>query len=214
MGKLYNSILSGSSGKIGKVVVANVSGTEVLKMRPRKRTATPSTKQLLVQERLKKAYQFILPYKAYAAAFFGMKTGIKSCYNMAMSNLLKAFKLDYVNDVIIPSYNEIEFSKGSLPRPLPTALTAISTSSFQVTWEDNSNGDPDREADFLQILFIAEEEEEPVFFERKATRIDLSVDINIPTFWTNKNIHVWIAFIDKDYLMPSQSVYAGKVTLL
>ena len=69
MGKLYDSLLSGSSGKIGRLVVANLFGTEILRKRPRKRTAAPTDKQLLVQQRMKRSYDFILPYKEFAREY-------------------------------------------------------------------------------------------------------------------------------------------------
>lgn len=96
MGKLNDSLLSGSSGRTGRLVVANVSGTEILRVRPRKRTGQPSAKQLLIQERMKQCYDFILPYKAFASLYFGYRTGMRSSYNQAITNLLNAFKLDFV----------------------------------------------------------------------------------------------------------------------
>ena len=64
MGKLSDSLLSGSSGRTGRVVVANVAGTEILRVRPRKRTSPPTPKQVLIQKRMKDAYDFILSYKS------------------------------------------------------------------------------------------------------------------------------------------------------
>lgn len=49
MSKLTDSLLSGSSGRVGRLVVANVSGVEILKHRPKKRTKPPTPKQSLIQ---------------------------------------------------------------------------------------------------------------------------------------------------------------------
>lgn len=45
MGKITDSIISGSTGRIGRVVVANVNGQEILRMRPQKTTKPPTAKQ-------------------------------------------------------------------------------------------------------------------------------------------------------------------------
>ena len=42
MGKIYDSLLSGSSGRTGRVVIANINGHEISRIRPRKRTKTPT----------------------------------------------------------------------------------------------------------------------------------------------------------------------------
>lgn len=42
MGKLYDSLLSGTSGRTGRIVVANVFGNEITRIRPKKRTSKPT----------------------------------------------------------------------------------------------------------------------------------------------------------------------------
>ena len=111
MGKLIDSLLSGSSGTIGRIVIANVSGNEILRARPRKRTKEGSLKQLLIQLRMKKSYDFMLPYKEFAKTNFGTRSGMKSPYNQAITNVLTAFKLDFILNVITPVYSEIEFAR-------------------------------------------------------------------------------------------------------
>ena len=53
MGKIYDSLLSGTSGRTGRIVVANMFGNEFTKIRPRKRTSAPSAKQLLIYQRMR-----------------------------------------------------------------------------------------------------------------------------------------------------------------
>ena len=43
MGKVTDSLISGSSGRTGRVVVANVNGIEILKIRPKKSSKPSST---------------------------------------------------------------------------------------------------------------------------------------------------------------------------
>lgn len=214
MGKLNDSLLSGSSGRTGRLVVANVAGTEILRVRPKKRTSEPSPKQLLIQERMKRCYAFILPYKGFASLYFGTKQGMKSCYNQAITNLLNANKLDFTRLTITPEYAEIQFSRGNLLAPVPTGLQSPTAGTFEIEWYNNSSGDADRESDQLQLLYVAEGERNPVFIENMGERIDTALKVNVPPNIQGKTVHVWIAFRSQDMLEVSLSSYVGSVIVL
>jgi len=193
MGKLNDSLLSGSTGRTGRLVVANVAGTEILRVRPKKRTSGPSPKQLLIQDRMKQCYAFILPYKGFASLYFGTKQGMRSCYNQAITNLL------------------IQFARGSLLAAIPTGLSSPSAGSFTVEWYNNAAGDPDRETDQLQLLYVAEGEKSPLFIENMGERRDTTLTVNIPPNLQGKMIHVWITFRSQDMIQVSLSSYFGSV---
>ena len=214
MGKLYDSLLSGSSGKIGRVVVVNLYGTEILRKRPRRRTSEPSAKQVLVQQRMTSSYDFLNPYKEIAKIYYGKRIGMKSPYNLAMTNVLNAFKLDFTLMEINPNYSEIEFTKGSLMAALPTGLSSTVANTFTVDWFDNSGGDPIREIDRLFVLFKAEDETKPILMENMATRVDATVQIPVPTALVGKTVHVWITFITDDLIQSATSSYAGSVVIV
>ena len=213
MGKLYDSLLSGSSGKIGRLVVANLFGTEILRKRPRKRTAAPTDKQLLVQQRMKRSYDFILPYKEFAREYFGKRIGMKSPYNQAMTTVINAFKLNFVTMQVEPAYAEIDFARGSLMAPLPTGLSSLVANTFKLDWFDNSGGDPVRQTDQLQVLFIANDEAKPVLMENMSLRPDATVEIPVSAQLSGKTIHVWITFRAADHSAVANSSYAGTVLI-
>lgn len=211
MGKLIDSLLSGSSGTVGRLVVANVSGNEILRARPRRRTKEASAKQLLIQSRMTKSYDFMLPYKEFAKKYYGTRSGMKSPYNQAMTNVLNAFKLDYVLNVITPAYDEIEFARGSLLGAIPIGLTSAAALTFTLDWFENSGADPIRETDLLQVLYLADGETKPVFMENVADRIAATVDIPVPPNFQGKTLHVWLCFRSVDLETVSLSSYAGTV---
>ncbi|KEY18792.1 DUF6266 family protein [Kaistella antarctica] len=213
MGKLIDSLLSGSSGTVGRLVVANVSGNEILRARPRKRTKAATAKQLLIQSRMTKSYDFMLPYKEFAKIYFGTRSGMKSPFNQAMTNVLYAFKLDYVLNVITPTYSEIEFARGSLLGAVPTGLTAATPLTFDLTWFENSNADPLRETDAVQLLYIAEGDSKPTFMENVAVRLAATVTIPLAPSFQGKTLHVWLAFRSADLKLVSLSSYAGTVLI-
>ena len=214
MGKLNDSLLSGSSGRTGRLVVANVSGIEILRARPRKRTGPPTPKQLLVQTRMTKAYNFVSAYTAFAKDYFGKRVGMRSRFNQAMTNVLDAFKLDFVTLTINPVYAEIEFARGSLLAANPTALTAPVAGSFTIDWFNNAAGNADREADGLQVLYYAVNEKKPIFLENAGLRADGTLDIPVAPTLQGKTIHVWMAFRSTILLEASTSAYVGSVVLL
>lgn len=213
MGKLSDSLLSGSYGRTGRLVVVNVGGTEILKHRPRKRAATTNSKQLLIQLRMKECYNFIANYKPYVSKYFGVRSGMKSPYNMAMSNLLLAFKLDYLTSQITPEYAEIAFSKGKLLQPIPTELSSATPNTITLHWFNNSGGKPLFETDRAQILYCAEGETKSVILENVATRLQGTFEIPLSPEWTGKTVHVWMAFLTADTLIPSNSAYAGSIVV-
>ncbi len=213
MGKLIDSLLSGASGTVGRLVVANVSGTEILRARPRKRTAAASAKQLLVQQRMRMTYDFLLPYKEFAKEFFGLRSGMKSPYNQAMTNLLNAFKLDYVLNTVTPTYADIEFARGGLLSVIPTGLSSPAALSLKIDWFENSGGDALRETDRLQVLYVGEDDPRPLFVQNVAARSLATVDIPLPPNYQGKTVHVWLAFQTVDLLSVSLSSYAGSVLI-
>jgi len=212
MGKLYDSLLSGTSGRTGRIVVANVSGNEISRIRPRKRTSQPTAKQLLVQNRMKKCALFMQSYRGYACKYYGTRTGMKSSYNLAMTNLMDNFKINYTDASIIPNYPMLSFSKGNLLAPIPLTLNLASASTLEISWQDNATGHADREDDFAQIVVAAEGEDLSIFVENAAKRSDTSYTVNMPINFQNKTIHIWIAFRTENGELASNSQYAGTVS--
>src|SRR5690606_8470187 len=177
MSKLTDSLLSGSSGRVGRVVVTNVSGTEILRHRPKRSSKPPTPKQLLIQSRFVRCSEFIESYKSFAKKHFGQRFGLKSPFNHAITNLLNSHKLDYDTMDMTTEYSEIEFSKGSLLEPFPTGLSSPDPMSLEITWADNSAGDAERGTDKAQILYVVENARKSNFASNVATRSEGTVTL-------------------------------------
>ena len=173
MGKLYDSLLSGTSGRTGRIVVANVYGNEITRIRPRKHNSKPTAKQLLVQNRMKRCAEFMQSYRGYACRHFGNRSGMRSCYNLAMTNLMENFKIDYAHATITPFYAALAFSKGNLLSVVPLSIK-LTGDQMDITWQDNSAGNVERENDQLQVLIAAEGENLTFFIENAAARSERS----------------------------------------
>ena len=212
MAKLINSLLSGSSGKIGQIVVVQLGDQEIIRALPKKRAGS-SVEQLLVQHRMKMVYAFLSGYGNYARKFFGQKVGVRSCYNFAMTSILKAFKLDYENNRLDPVYSEIEFSSGSLLPPVPAQLTSAEPEWLTLTWVDNAAGNPERATDQVQLLYCVGGEKTPVFIENAARRSDAVFTLALPPGLSGKTLHVWMAFRNVAQTEVSDSAYCDSLVI-
>lgn len=212
MGRVTDSIIAGTTGRTGRVVVANIDGIEISRIRP-KRTSKPiSAKQNLVQQRFNQAITFISSYKEYAKRFYGTRAKMKSSYNQAMGSVMKGLTLDMDNLTIIPFYNRIQFSKGIGIKPLPMAISSPEAFKIQIDWDNNASG-ADAENDYLVIL-LAEDVEldsETIFLEPVVQRKDLTYEFSLLPRYQNKEMHVWMAFVNEDNLFASNSTYIGAV---
>ena len=212
MGKMYDSLLSGTSGRTGKVVVANVYGNEITRVRPRRKKEDGTLKQQLIRQRMVMCVNFMESYRTYACKYFGERSGMKSTYNLAMANVLKNFIIDDDASTITPNYGGIQFSKGKLLAVIPLALALPSADALEVNWTDNSGGNPDRALDQAQVLVAAEGDTTTFFAENMATRSAQTVSVPLPVQFQGKTLHVWMAFKSADEEQASNSVYLGSIS--
>ncbi|WP_177766263.1 DUF6266 family protein [Flavobacterium sp. I3-2] len=214
MGKITDSIISGSTGRIGRVVVANVNGQEILRMRPQKSTKPPTAKQNLIKDRFLKSILFVQSYKEFAKMHFGTKIGMKSCYNQATASVLKALVCDMDTLTITPNYAEIQFAKGNGLIPSPIGLASSSALTIEISWDNNAQGTP-AENDTLVVL-LAEDQalnNNTLFFTTNIDRSQENYELTLLSRYQGIQMHVWIAFINQEQTKTSNSVYLGTVTV-
>ncbi|SHJ88764.1 DUF6266 family protein [Epilithonimonas mollis] len=213
MGKVTDSILGGTTGRTGRVVIANVFGTEISRIRPKKNDKPATPKQALVKERMRLAALFISSYKAFASQYFGERSGLRSRYNQAMTNIMNAYHIDFTTFSIDRANEEIIFSKGDLPEVTLSSLISTTASTFTVTWEDNSDGTDALATDEVYILYCAEDENRPKLLRHIATRTDGATTVTLLNKYTGKTIHVWLCLVKADGTKVSISDYAGNVVI-
>lgn len=126
-------------------------------------------------------------YRAYACQYFGSRSGMKSCYNLAMTNLMENFRINYTAETITPDYPSLYFSKGNLLGAVPLGMSLKSAESLEISWQDNSAGNPERENDVAQILIAGEDNDFTFFVENAAKRSDIKYSVTYrSTFKTNR----------------------------
>ncbi|MDK7675613.1 DUF6266 family protein [Weeksella virosa] len=209
MGKINDSLLSGTSGRTGRIVVANVFGNEISKIRPRKRTKKPSQKQALIQLRMKKCAEFMASYRSFACSHYGKRVGMNSCYNLAMTNLLENFSIDYDTQTFNINYPTIYFAKGNLMGIIGVTFNMPSNDTLEINWQNNAGSITERENDWLQVLIATEGEANTIFLENAAKRSAETFTAIIPSIQSGKTIHLWLSFRSEDNSEVANSFYAG-----
>ena len=213
MGKINDSLLSGTSGRTGRIVVANLFGYEFTRIRPRRRSGPPTPNQALIQNRMAIAAIFMMNYRSFACKYFGKRVGLRSPFNNAFSNLLDAYEIDFNNETIELRHEAVMFAKGSLLNLIPQSLSSPGNYAFKLDWTDNAGSNTDRQSDQLQILYAGTNDTEATLLNNVAQRDAETVTINLLPKYANADVHVWAAFIDPQSSTASNSVYLGIVTI-
>lgn len=213
MGRINDSsILAGSTGRTGRVVVATVNGLQYSRIRPKKHSTGPTEKQALIQQRMKDTITFMESYKTYACKYFGKRVGAKSIYNQAMANIMENLQIDFEHRTITPIYENIAFSKGTLLPPIPISITISGSDKLIINWQDNSAGNPERENDLLQVLIVPKGSMVTYFAENAATRSEQTYGFSLYGPLIGKTLHVYFAFKAANEKEASTSVYAGSIS--
>lgn len=213
MGKIHDSLLSGTTGRTGKIVVTNLFGHEFTRMRPRRRNTPPTPNQALIQNRMSLAAAFMINYRDFACRYFGKRTGLKSPFNNAFANLLDAYEIDFENQTITLHEEAVMFAKGSLLTIVPTLLESTTPNTFTLEWTDNSGTTDDRQTDLLQILYADPDDNEAILLENVAQRASEAYTATLLPKYQGKTLHVWAAFRDPISNVVSNSTHLGTVVI-
>lgn len=212
MGKVTDSLLSGTRGRTGRIVVTNIQGNEISRMRPRRGNRNLTPKQILVTQRFNDAIQFIQGYKNIAKNYYGKRNGLKSAYNMALGNLIKSMPLDTVNLTYQMNYDAIQFTRGNLPEPQPIGWQSDQPLTIAIAWQNNAIV-PEQELDTLCVMISEDGVEKPTttIIQTQAIRAEEETTIEVLPRYQGKTLHVWITFINPTQMVASNSVYLGTI---
>lgn len=214
MGKVTDSLLSGTSGRTGRIVVSNVHGHEISRIRPKRGNRTTTPKQQLIKDRFMFAINFIQGYKQIVKEYYGKRNGLKSPYNMAMSNLLKAISLDVDNLTFNLNPTQVAFTKGTLLPPQPLGIASNNPNEFTINWDNNANT-TEQEEDVLYIM-LAEGTPQSLtttVFQTAVTRAEETITVQLLPMYQGMELHVWISFVNPIEKIASNSTYIGTVTI-
>lgn len=210
MGRVTNSILSGTSGRTGRVVIANVHGVEVSRARPTTRSSS-TDQQNAHRELFRFAVAFLGLYKSFARLYFGKRKGLVTPYNQAQANVMESIQLAG-SDVTI-NYNQVLISKGSLLEMIPGSVSAGAAQAVTVTWTNNAPPASSNERDLCSIFVYLPMRRDGQLFTNVALRQAGAATVTLLPLYAGEEAHVWAAFTDEDGTMACNSKYLGAVTL-
>lgn len=215
MGKITDSLLSGTRGRTGRIVVSNIEGHEISRMRPRKSNRIPTPKQQIIKDRFNFAVQFMQGYKALVKTYYGKRSGLKSPYNQAMANLLQAISCDMDTLTFSIQYNNIQFTKGNLLEPQPVNVTADDPLSASITWINNATELVDQN-DTLVVLYAEDDstKAQSTVVQTSIKRSEETYELQFLPKYQGTDVHVWMSFLSVIKQDAAPSVYLGQVTVL
>ncbi|MGV0980054.1 DUF6266 family protein [Empedobacter falsenii] len=215
MGKITDSLLSGTRGRTGRIVVSNIEGHEISRMRPRKSNRIPTPKQQIIKDRFNFAVQFIQGYKTLAKTYYGKRSGLKSPYNQAMANLLQSMPCNMDTLTFSIEYDAIQFTKGSLLEPQPVNVTADDPLSATITWSNNATELLDQN-DTLVILYAEDgsTKAQSIVVQTTVKRSEESYVLQFLPKFQGTDIHIWMSFLSTIKQEASPSIYLGQITVL
>ncbi|WP_291064030.1 DUF6266 family protein [Empedobacter sp. UBA3239] len=215
MGKITDSLLSGTRGRTGRIVVSNIEGNEISRIRPRKSNRIPTPKQQVIKDRFNFAVQFIQGYKALAKTYYGKRAGLKSPYNQAMANLLQSMPCNMDTLTFSIDYDAIQFTKGNLLEPQPVNVIADDPLSVTITWTNNATELVDQN-DTLVILYAEDgnTKAQSTVVQTTVKRSEESYVLQFLPKYQGTDVHVWMSFLSVIKQDAAPSIYLGQVTVL
>lgn len=214
MGKITDSLLSDTRGRTGRIVVSNVDGVEISRMRPRKANRIATPKQQLVKARFNFASRFIQGYKTLVKSYYGKRIGLKSPFNQAMGNLLQAMPCDMNLLEFTINYDMIQFTKGNLLEPQPLNAASDDPLTITINWVNNAIDESDQN-DTLIVLYAEDGKDKPQsnLVQTTVKRTAETHQVQLLPKFQGMSVHVWISFISELKQESASSVYIGKVVV-
>ncbi|WEK20501.1 MAG: DUF6266 family protein [Candidatus Pedobacter colombiensis] len=194
------------TGKLGNLVSYNLKGIKVIR-HIGKTSKAPTLAQLVIRQKMATVINFLRPCLAFINIGFEIEVlgSNKNQHNAAVSyNTKHATQGEYPN--ISLDYSKVLVSKGVL-EPVLKPQAALTGTKLSITWEV----DPDMNWGIINdrsILIIYCQELDCAIYELIGTRRSTGRnEIELPTNYLGKNLHIYIAFTASDRKSISNSVY-------
>lgn len=213
MARITKGILGGFSGKVGTIVGANWRGQDIIRSTPKPSSRPPSEKQQLQQNKFKLVISFLQPLNSIQKRYFGSGSGSKSRVNMAVSYTLNE-AVEVVGDVPQLVYNKVLITRGDLAGFQNVSATAQAAQAIVLNWEDNSVQGNANATDKVNAVCYCEELGTFEVFESLGDRSFLTAAFTLPTYYSGKEVQVWVYFNNTAETLACNSPYLGTLTVL
>ncbi len=212
MGKIGKGILGGVSGKVGSVVGASWKGIDYIRSKPL-HVKNPRTEgQVKQRTKFNLVLKFLQPSLGFIQVGYKNYTNKKSQFNSAMSYILNnaitgTSPLDYAID-----YSLALLSRGMLSGALNGTTDLTTAGQVEFSWDDNSAETNANATDKSMLVVFNSDKTESVYITEGPDRSTESAIVNIPNSWAGDTVELFMAFINEDGTLVSNSNYLGSGT--
>ena len=212
MGKISQGILGGFSGKVGNVIGGNWKGIDYMRVKPAS-VANPKTEgQVDQRSKFSTVLQFLQPLQGFLKVGFHAYAVKMTEFNSAMSyNVKNAITGEYPDYAI--DFESALISRGALTGALNPEANSPGLGQVQFNWADNSNDGNASPADKAMVLVYNPEKNEAVYVTDGPERSTGTHTLTVPDNYADDTVHAFIAFINEDGNVVSNSKYVGEVVV-
>jgi hypothetical protein len=199
------------SGRHGSAVATTTkSGKSVLKV-----FRAPSNPNSVKQVAHLTKFGFAIMKLAFLRALFNItfhaKGGANYGIGLAMRKAIVGTSPDFSLD-----YSKLTLSEGSLKKTGAMTVTKMADTDVKVEWSVANitpNDASANEDDNVNIIFVSDTFNESLLHKDCSSRIDATVTVTLPNYWTDTKVHCWIYFSRVDGKLNSESMYFGELQL-
>ncbi len=213
MATISKGILGGFSGKVGTIVGTSWRGKDIIRSRPKATKRMPTENQLLQQMKFSLAISFLQPLKSIQSRFFGMKIGVRSRVNLAVSYTIRE-AIQVVNHLPELIYSKVLITKGELTGFQNVSLVLQAGGVLHLEWEDNNaqgNASPN---DVVSIVCYSKNLKMFEIYEDVVMRSDMMVDVTLPSYCIGEVTEVWAYLHNEKQTMAGNSFYLGEHSIV
>ncbi|MEJ7694639.1 DUF6266 family protein, partial [Daejeonella sp.] len=205
--------LGGFSGKAGSIIGSSWRDINYIKGLPKLSNKPKTEKQLDQQAKFALAVKFLQPVKSLMNIGFGqVKTGKATGFNMALKQLLDTSITGIYPDYEVDLPN-VSFSKGSLG--VPTDIVIVPDAlSLQVFWSTRFDKLNRFVSDEMNILVHEPVSGDFVIGPDDLLRTTGQGNVDIPSEWLGRTVHIYMFYVSGDAKAVSNSVYAGTADII
>lgn len=217
MAQIKKGILTGTSGRIGNLVVCERYGKSYIRTLPSHMNHPNSEKQLTQRMRFALVQQFLKPILKFIKTTFAAYTDGRSGYSSAMSyNLNHALAGTYPN--ITLDYGLARVSYGTLPTAQLASIHQTAPNTLTITWQGQTQGKGAKDTDFATVLLFSPKSKFAWWTFNAGIRSAGQAVVVLPETHGNISLLGYLCFMNSDYVAGktdlkniSESVWCGEV---
>ena len=212
MGKISQGILGGISGKVGNVIGGSWKGIDYIRVKPSS-VANPRTEgQVNQRNKFTKVLEFLQPNLAFVKVGFKSSAIKQTEFNAAMSyNLRNAITGSTENPAV--DYANALLSKGNLNKPKDPAANYDTAGHVHFSWAENTGEGDAKEEDLMLMVVYNPSKKESVTVLKGIVRVEEEFSVSVPSSFVGDLVHSYIAILNKEGTVTSDSVYLGSGTV-